>query len=422
MGLFGRKKEKIETEDIIEKSYMLAVPENESDIKDVKALIGRMQDSSLIEFLDSSFEKTLNIKVKVDGQEYSVDIRPYYVELPEMYRMQHFFKDVDMEKVANTKTGLLVEMAFSEDALSSYHAQLKIITAMMPSVMAVLDHGSEKILSGKWVSLAAWSKVAPAPRYIYTVQAVSDKDGSVWLHSHGLNRCNLPELEILDSNKDTYAEHYNIIETAANRMLDNGEGLEEKEPMFLAQVTDEIPLLITIVDWREAIAKYPKKLLGGKRDRKEGHNSHTCAIFCYPTPEALEAKEYVPVMVFDEYLSENPMYMLTNKETERMKALALERLPYMKNKIGMEDTVILVKIGLEVDEEFREDENSREHIWFELNEAKDGNITCTLTQEPYYVKDLHEGDVKTFPESAMTDWIILKEGDRFTPDDVYLFE
>ena len=55
--------------------------------------------------------------------------------------------------------------------------------------------------------------------------------------------CGLTELEILNSRKDTYNDHYNIIETMAKRMLEKGEPPQEKEPMYLAMVTNEIPLM-----------------------------------------------------------------------------------------------------------------------------------------------------------------------------------
>ena len=313
-----------------------------------------------------------------------------------------------------------MEMLFDEHILDSYHTQLKLIHELLPDCLAVLDGSSEKVLSGKWVALAAKSNVPPSPRYIFTVQAVSGDSEEVWLHSHGMNRCGLPELEILNSTKDTYNDHYNIIETMAKRMLEKGEPPQEKEPMYLAMVTNEIPLMATVVNWKEALKKYPSGVLGGAGDRKEGHNQNTDVIFCYPTPESMDKKQYYEVSVFDEYLNGNPIYMLTNQETDRMRRLAAERLDFMLKMFGREKITILVKVGLEVDEEFKEDGNSFEHIWFELKEKHQDTFTAELTQEPYYVKDLHEGAVMTFPYGQITDWIVFTPEGRVTPDDVYL--
>lgn len=424
MGLF-RKKEK-ETEPVQpyekEQSWMFAIPESTNSFEDRNQVLRLIEDSELVQFLDADETEYLKVRFKVEDAVYEAAIRPRTVEIPNLkrYNMQHFFPDVDMEKVTNAKAGLMVEMTFAEDALLSYHAQLMLITAMMPNVLAVVDMSAEKLLSGKWVSMAAWSKVAPSPRYLFTVHAVSDKKTAVWLHSHGLNRCGLPELEILNSDKSTYESHYNILENTAKRLLDMDEELPCKEPLYLAMVTNEIPLMITLVHWQEAIGYYKKGILGGRRDRDDGHSGNTCCIFCYTSSENIDKKKYEAVTVYDELLDANPIYMLTGEETARMKALALERLALMKKKIGEPETAILVKIGLDVDEEFREDGNSREHIWFELNEAKDGQVTATLTQEPYYVKDLHEGAVCTYPEEDITDWIVFANGERYSPDDVYM--
>ena len=403
-----------------EKSNMVAVPDSVEDIPGERKIIFDLKCSRMLDFIDSSPGKNggLKVRVQIEEHEYTAEIQVFPVEFPQMYRPQHIFHDVDMERVLHVRLGLLVEMEFTEDALASYHAQLKIIASVLPDAIAVIDHSSEKILSGKWVYMAAKSAVPPAPHYIYTVQAVTSRTGKVWLHTHGLNRCHLPELEILDSTKETYDNQYNIVENTANRMLEDGE-LERKEPLYLAMVTEEIPLFVTLVDWKEALEGYGKRILGGIHDRKHGHNGNTCCIFCYTTVEHLENKIYSPVKVFDEVIKDNPLYMITNKETARMKALALERLQYMKDMLGRLETIILVKIGLEVDEEYKENENSKEHIWFELKEAKDGQLTAELTQEPYYIKSLHQGDICTYPESALTDWMVMTKEERYTPDDAY---
>lgn len=127
------------------------------------------------------------------------------------------------------------------------------------------------------------------------------------------------------------------------------------------------------------------------------------------------------VSVFDEYLRENPIYMLTNQETDRMHKLAAEQLDFMKKMFGREKITILLKVGIEVDEEFKKEGNSFEHIWFELKKLNEDTFKAKLTQEPYYVKDLHEEAVMTFPYSQITDWIIFTLEDKVTPDDVYLF-
>jgi len=76
-----------------------------------------------------------------------------------------------------------------------------------------------------------------------------------------------------------------------------------------------------------------------------------------------------------------------------------------------------------VDDEYQNDEGtSREHIWFELKEVKDDCIVGELTQAPYYVSNIKEGETGVYPFSDITDWLIFTKKCRVSPDDVYLLE
>lgn len=402
------------------KSCMIAIPKCEEDLKDIEGIMNRISNNAEIKLLAHEYDEGMKLTLEVEEMEYTVVMAPVDINLSEMYRIQHFFPDIDIDTVQKAEFGLEVDMEFGEDALTSYHAQLKIMNVLMPDAVAILDASSEKVLSGKWVKLAAESKVPPAPRYIYTVQAVSGEDDCVWLHSHGLNRCGIPELEVLNSTIDTYQSHYNIIETMAGRLLELEEPLEMGEPFYLARVTEDIPMFTTLVPWQEAVEHYPDDMLGGKCDREDSHNENTCGIFVFASQEDLENGEYSPVSIFDEFLQDNPLYMISNKETDRMRNLAAERLSYMLDAAKNDENTIILKIGLEMDEEFKEDDNEREHIWFELLEVEDGAVRCRLTQEPYFVKNMHEGSEGTYNFDKITDWLIYTKERRISPDDVYI--
>ena len=182
------------------KSYMFAVPSQPRDIGEPELFLERLRTTGAFQLLSERMEEeTLYLEISYEGQSYSAEIYPSDFTLPELYRCQHLFPDVDAEAVQAAQFGLAIEMEFGSDPLVSYHLQLKLIHTLLPDVLAVLDDSSEKILSGRWVILAAQSTVPPAPRYLFTAQAVSGEDDCVWLHTHGLNRCGRPELEVLNS-------------------------------------------------------------------------------------------------------------------------------------------------------------------------------------------------------------------------------
>lgn len=403
------------------RSQMLAVPAQFSDIEEPQALLDRLREAEDFEVKFEEMEKeTIRLVIVLKEETFLVEMYPMDFTLPELYRCQHLFPDVDVEAIQRAQYGLAIEMDFGIDALASYHLQLKLIHTMLPDVLAVIDDSSEKILSGRWVALAAQSKVPPAPRYLYTAQAVSgDEDTCVWLHTHGLKRCGRPELEVLNSTRDNYQEHYNVLETLANRILEDEAAPEPGSPYFLAYVAEDTPLVVTLVDWQEAVELYPPDMLGGKNDRQEAHNEDTCAIYVYPSQKSVEEGQYSSLSIYDELLKGNPIFMISNRETARMRALALERISYFFDAAGDKKNKLLVKIGLLVDEEYSNQENDREHIWFEVLKVKKGRIKARLTQEPYYIKGIHEGHVGMYGPEDVTDWIIYMPECRISPDDVY---
>lgn len=408
-----------------EKSFMLVLPHKEKQIKDVGVIIDNLKKASDFSVGDISFDKgTISTNITYLEETFNVEIFPEEFHMFDMFRTQHLFKDLDIKKIEKSKVGICVAMTFSDDYLTSYHLQLKIVNCIVSDALAVLDFCSEKILSSRWAKLAAESSVPPSPRYLYTVQAISEGD-CVWLHSHGLNRCGITELEIINSTKEHYDNQYSIIESLASRLMDASELPKEKDPIFLARLTDEISLVVTLVPWKEALQSCEDIDIGGFADRQDGHNENTSVIFVYPSKDDYENGHYEHVSIYNEVLAENPIYMLTTKETERMKALAFERFDYVRNALKNKKNKVLIKIGLEIDDEYRTEENgtddeSKEHIWFVIKEINGDIITAELTQEPYYINGLHTGHIGKYNLSDMTDWLIFTPDMRITSDEVYV--
>lgn len=409
-----------------EKSYMLAIPKHEEELKDIELIMYRIKDSKHFKVTKMGLDEEgmpLN-EIEYNGTAYSFQIYPEDYHIPEMFRVQHFFKDIDVEAIDKQSVGLIVALEFSDKFLESYHLQLKIIDTIFPETLGIIDYSAEKILSGTWASLAAKSSTPPAPRYIFTTQAVYSGDDDVWLHTHGLNRCGLMELEVINSTKETSQDHYHVIESVASRLIDEPDAFENGGAMYVARLCNDQPLVATWVHWEKAMETVREGSIGGYADRTDecGHNGYTGSIFVYETPDDMDNDRYSHLSVYDELLKNNPMMMLTNEETARMKSLAMERVGYMKRAFLSGAKAVLVKVGLIVDEEYKTETNEREHIWFELKSVSDDTFTAELTQEPYMVSGMHTGSVGTYPYSDITDWIVFTEEDRISPDEVYLME
>ena len=408
-----------------EPSYMIIIPKNENDLKDPDILIENLMKSEVLKVTDVHMDEDrgLIVDFEIDDTKREAAISPLDVEVPYYFRPEHTFTEEGHKAIDEAHAGLSVCMDFEGDNNKCFFDQLRFMNALMPDMLAVLDCPSEKLLSGKWVALAAGSSVLPAPRYLFTVQAISDSGEEVWLHTHGLKRCGLYELEILCSDKDTFNDHYKMIESFALRMLENDDPIEPGDGVFIGQAAGKV-LTLTAVDWREALEFYPDATLGVEEDRDDGvHGEDTYVLMIYKNERDEEEKRYTIVQDFNQFLDQNPMYMFSTSETKRMSALAVERIPYLLKAFEKKDCEIILKIGLVTDTAYwKGDEPQKEHIWFELKDIKDGKIVAQLTQEPYYVTGMKEGDIGTFTYEDITDWLIFTKEARITPDDAYLLE
>lgn len=416
-------------------SYMLALtPENYTITEDTFANIKAIDGIEIKEKIMPSEDLPGKLVISYEGTDFEVGfyIGDFYTE--EMYQWQlQYFTEEEKEQILKVKKALNVYMKFSGNPKKCYHLQLKLIYAMIPEMVALCDESAERMLNKKWVELAVKSDVLPAPISLYTVQAVYDEN-EVWLHTHGLCRCNLHEIEFLGSNKDDSGIHYDLISSYACRLLDENNPVEEddgneqgEETIHLGVFYDGEPIVATSKKWINSLKYYPKDIFGGIEDRKDSHNSKTNILFLYGSEEDFNKKRLRKPSEFTEKFENNPIFYLSNEETARMSSLARERFSYvermLKEKQDGKDIGIIIKLGLEtVDEEGHLDSENREHIWFEALSMEGDSFKARLTQEPYNIPNLHEGDEGTYSIDYVSDWRIHTENGVITPETVYLLD
>ncbi len=410
-----------------ESSFMIAVQKGSGyPLDNIFDRIASVRGIKLIEAKLDDDKSSGSVSFSFDGDEFV--LRFFYGEFscPDPSEMfgQHLSEN-ELGHLREAEYALTTAMDFHGSAQKCYLVQLKLISAMMPSLAAVLDESAEKILSPGFVKMAASSDVPPSPEVLYSVQAVSDENSDeVWLHTHGLCRCGIPELEILQSDSASCSGHYDLMKVVAGYMLSRDNSEDLSQPMFVGRLSDGTPIVVTLLPWEQGIWEYGRLNLGCLRDREESHNSFSSIIFLYTCEEDEQQEKRRKVDIYNSLWDDNPMYYLSNAETERMMAAARERFDYLK-KFGLSpEGNAIVKIGLDADEKyFGEGNENREHIWFELKGFEpDGSFRATLTQEPYYVSDLHEGDEGVFTVNDVTDWRVYFRGDMINPDNAYLLE
>ncbi len=421
---FGVKNNGEEAEPEKDLSYMMVIPYSVEEIRDVKHVVERLYACSDIRLIEDHFDEGVKMTVEIREKIYHITFYPRQVEIPDMVREQNRLLPEEVEIVRSASAGLMVEMEFGDNIFASYHAQLMILNALVEKPAAVLDFSAELLLSGKWLSLAATSAVPPAPHYLFCGQGILNEEGrKVWLHTHGLNRCGLPELEILNADEDTWSPYGNLLDMVASRMISEEQALIEEAPFYIARLSNGQPLMITLIPWQKALEKEGELSIGGSKDRNEGHDGYSDALYFYKTPSDHQNGNFSHLSEVAELLDDNPMYMISNRETERMRALAIERLDYVKEAFKREDAFILLKMGCRVDDP-DEAGTEFEHCWFKVLDIKGDEAMVELTHDTYYIKDMYQGGIYTLPLSTVTDWYIYIENEqeraRYSPDQVYL--
>lgn len=404
-----------------EKSYMLVIPpsDNEDSITEGLERISNIEGIKIID-KDMNIQKGyISLKILYDNDSYEVGFYPGGVSIPKYYLSRNFyFSEDEKEALLKAEKSLTIFMEFKYDYQKSYQLQLKLAISLVPDLIGVLDESAERVLPAKWVNLAAQSHVLPNPESLFTVQAVTGQNKKVWLHTHGLCRCGIPELEILESDQENYQNHYNLIATYAVYLLDKYKKQQEVVGgAYIGQLVDGTPIVVTSKSWVEGIKEYKHLKLGNLKDREGGHNTRTNIIFLYKN-EADEANNILSkVSIYDSLWGENPLFFFSDEETFRMKNLAMERFNYVKKAFKDKENSILLKIGLPLKEK-----GKFEHIWFELLEIKEEKFRARLTQEPYDISTMHTGDEAWYTIDDITDWIIYTKDFSINPDHAYLLD
>lgn len=341
-----------------------------------------------------------------------------------------YFSEEEYEQISNAKFSFDFIMNFIGNPQKAYHLQLKIIAALIPKMVALYDISAYTLLNRKWVELATNSNIVPSTNNLYTIHVVTNND-KVWLHTHGLNRCNIHEVEILNLNKENFNTYYTLLTSYADILLneynnslesqDDKNMLIEGDMFNIGIFEDKKPIIATSIPFEEGLKHYPKEILGQTADR-EGHDIHTNILFLYENENDVKKNRLRKINEFTKKLNNNPIFYISDKETKRMSDLAKERFSYVEKIFKANNNInVLIKLGLAtIDDEGNVDKENLEHIWFELLFFEDEGFRARLTQEPYYIPNIHAGDEGKYFISDITDWIIYIDEKTITPDTVYL--
>lgn len=426
--------ELIENEGIRLASEMAIYPSNENfafEENAIKMALANRKDFKLLNFESVEIQEEESefvlqkYQVEVEYQEVDFHLNlmvfvNYDRDLDE-FQLGNRISDQERESFLKQKYFLETSLYFSDDYLDSYHLQLKVMQAIVEKPSVVIDYMPMRILSGKWVEITAKSHIPPAPSYLYVIHSVYEDEGdsrSYWLHTHGLHRCNAVELEFLNI-KNGAQQFFDVLNIVATSFLTSDSKKKENEVFDVGY--DGLGLSFCWQRWEKSVMQFPSNILGGLKERSPEEENYGPSGVLY----AVQENELISPEIYAKTLADNPMYFISDVETERMAALAYDRFQSFKRVFKEKYSFpndeeegswsFLVKLGIEVDEG-----EGKEHLWFEVTQIDEfDNITAVLLNQPYWIQVLKKDDVRTYPLDFLTDWVIYGSETNYTPDTIY---
>lgn len=364
---------------------------------------------------DSDWEAMLRIRVQ-DGD----PVRSYRVglgrseDVSDLHASWGQVSEADLEKARESEWNLLLSTGFeSGEPLTDFHRQVQLLQVLAPDMLLAMDYAACTPRTSAWMKSVAEAKTPPSPTTLFTVHCVQSQNGDAWLHTHGLLRCGTIEIEAMDVPDEHTGTVGHLLNSVSAMLIENE--LPPADEPFLAGQEIELVWL----PWEDAIQRVKGGSLGRGEDRDESH-SFPSGILLAPKKSLFGRRKYASPAVYSDVLDDNPLLYISHMETQRMTMLASERLSSFRDLFDRygcdEEWAFLVKLGYRVDG--ADDDDAREHLWFQVKGIDGDEVDAVLLNEPYSIERMHEGQEGKHPLSLLTDWCIYCEHGRVTPDTV----
>jgi len=324
-------------------------------------------------------------------------------------------EDADATRDAGWAVGVSTQLG--ERPLRSYHRQACLLAAVAPDAVLAFDVNAATPHPARWLRELAESRTPPSPSTLFAIHSVYDEnqDSGAWLHTHGLLRCGSIELEMLEVPRDGAGLMGQLLNTVATMFLESG--VPEPDEVFMPGQDIEMVWL----PWERGLDKVAKDSLGTLADRDGPQHAGVRGVLFAPGRGLLGRRKYEAPSKHLQTMENNPLLYVSSMETERMALLARERLDQFRGLHERfredEEFVFLVKLGYLVDGA-ESDSNEREHLWFIVHEIDGDEVDATLTNAPYAVSALREGQRAPHSLDKLSDWTILCGYGRFDADNV----
>ncbi len=436
-------------------SYFLVIHEEEITLADA---IERLSTDRRLDVLN--IEKTedfVKFAVEYQGRIWrgalhidETDYDPFNSNM----RQEGFMEGELMQCRSRSRQRLTVTLEFTPRILASLKLQFLLSEIFAPKMLLLVDTNAYCIYHARACHFFANLKAELPIEVLYGFHGVAAEEGEqVWIHTHGLYRAGLPDIEIIGLNRELINERMQLVASYVRSMVDDrlAEGAEWPEPTvdfddFPADKTEDILSMIgfeavgasfnereglglTTLPWQAVVEVEEGDgtlTIGGLDSREDGEHTNPSGalVGVFLNGEEDERDEdsteaEYELRSLDEFNDElaKPTLMIyySDEASAAMRELAAESTPWLEKAVKVrevfgEEAQIIVKAGLAPNKSLDNNPPALEHCWFNLESINGDTFRGRLMHDVFYIEGAKEGDVLEVPLSQVSDWSFLGAG------------
>lgn len=298
-----------------------------------------------------------------------------------------------------------------------YQQQLAICDSISRDWAPVIyDASSFQFRTAEEARLLIESKTPPRTACLYSVHRVlarssASEEPTYWLHTHGLERIGIPDLELFGVPESLVGAGCELFEAVADLWMEFG----TPEPQIPFEIGEGLELAWR--PWQAAVAELPAHGVGGwdYRQNDEGHAGFRAALVTSESSRWTRRRWGTPLDVLSRLLDAKTTLYKTTNETRRMAKLARERWSSFGILFASrhpESWKFTVKLGYPMNEA----EQRLEHLWFDVLEIKPNRICGKLVSVPRHPVPNAVPEIDWHPLDRLSDWRILTPEGIFDPE------
>jgi hypothetical protein len=260
------------------------------------------------------------------------------------------------------------------------------------------------------------SKTPPRTSCLYSVHQVASPAGAgeepnYWLHTHGLERIGIPDLELFGVPERYVAAGCELFEAVSDLWIEFG----TPEPQVPFEIGEG--LAIAWRPWQASALEIPTNAVGGwdYRNPDQGHAGFRATLVVAEAQRWTRRRWCPPLEVLNRLTEAKTTLYKTVAESRRMAKLARERWSNFGILFASrppESWKFTVKLGYPTDA----DGKRLEHLWFDVLDIKPNRIQARLVSVPAHAIQPEILPIDWHSLDRLSDWRILTPEGIFDPE------